>query len=62
MDYSGLPDPRCPHCDCNIVIHDNDLWELYEEDDHDVTCPECGKDLVVSSFAVWTFSTSLPEY
>lgn len=57
LDYWNNAQPKCPHCDEDIVIGDHELYNLYEEDTHDVTCPHCEKDFIVRSQATYTFST-----
>lgn len=63
-DNPQLPDgywlsdqPKCPHCGevCNVSA--NDWWSLYEEGEHDVTCPHCDGDFTVSTRVSYSFST-----
>lgn len=57
MDYWGLTDPKCPHCDREIDISEHELWELYKEDTHEIMCPYCRNEFQVVATASWTFST-----
>lgn len=54
-------EPKCPHCghDCNVS--DNEWWELYEEGEHEVTCPSCDQDFTVSTSVSYSFSTDSQE-
>ena len=55
--YQDLLNPKCPFCDFNIDIDDNELFDLHEEDTHCIKCPECDLDIKVESTAVFRFST-----
>jgi len=59
LKYNHNEIPKCPKCDYDIIINDHDLYDLYNEDDHYIFCPECGASICVNSSAKWTFSTSL---
>lgn len=49
--------PKCPHCGHECDIDDNGWYRLYQDGDHDVTCPDCGEEFTVASSSSWTFST-----
>lgn len=60
-DFWALDDPKCPHCGATCSVFDNDWLALYEEGEHDVTCPGCAMDFVVSSRVSYSFSTDEQE-
>jgi hypothetical protein len=35
----------------------NEWWKLYEEGEHEVTCPHCDEDFSVSTRVSYSFST-----
>ena len=49
--------PKCPHCGEVCDIGRNDWWRLYEEGEHEVTCPHCDGDFTVSTRVSYSFST-----
>ena len=51
-------EPKCPHCDNEIVISEHDLYELHSEETHEISCPYCEKNFYVVSIASWSFNTS----
>jgi len=58
IDYLGNKNPKCPHCDHEADIDENEWWFLYDEDaPHFVECPACEKEYQISSRATWTFDT-----
>lgn len=57
MDFWGNDEPRCPHCGQCASVIDNERWKLYEEGEHEVTCPYCGLDFAVSTRVSYSFST-----
>jgi hypothetical protein len=62
LDYFANKHPKCPYCDLEIDIGQNELWELYQEDDsHVVECPFCECEFNVRSSATWSFSTDEQE-
>lgn len=54
-------DPRCPHCAESIDIDRHELWRLYEEGEHDMECPHCEGEFVVSTNITYSFSTDEQE-
>ncbi|WP_462250469.1 hypothetical protein [Ekhidna sp.] len=58
MAFYRNEDPRCPHCLESISISDNELWYLYQEECHEIDCPNCGKEFAISSEATWRFTTA----
>lgn len=60
-DYWANTDPKCPHCDYDININNNELWELYEEGKHNIDCPSCGKAMIVYVNVERSFSTDEQE-
>lgn len=57
FDFRINDNPVCPHCGFVCDIHDLEWWELFEEGDHSVDCPECDLEFLVVSEAKWSFST-----
>ncbi len=57
FDYRLKSDPICPHCDEEILVSKNELYELYAEGEHEIKCPNCSKQIVVISTAIFSFST-----
>lgn len=57
MDFWGNDDPKCPHCGQCASVSDNEWWRLYEEGEHEVTCPECELDFTVSTRVSYSFNT-----
>lgn len=53
--------PKCPHCGESCDISDNDWWRLYEEGEHEVSCPHCDGDFTVSTAVSYSFSTDEQE-
>lgn len=61
IEYWSNKNPKCPYCDYDIDIDDNELWELYEEGEHAIDCPMCDKSIAVIANAKWSFSTDEQE-
>lgn len=57
LEFWGNNNPRCPHCGTESCVSDNEWWKLYEEGEHDVTCPSCDLDFTVSTRVSYSFST-----
>jgi hypothetical protein len=57
IDYVHNNDPKCPHCDTIIDISAGELYELYEEGEHDIRCSCCEKKIVVITHVKFSFST-----
>lgn len=55
--YWGADIPKCPHCGEVCDVSDNEWWRLYEEGEHEVTCPHCDGDFTVSTSVSYSFST-----
>ena len=55
--YWGADSPKCPHCGEVCDVSDNEWWKLYEEGEHEVTCPHCDGDFTVSTSVSYSFST-----
>jgi len=59
LGYDRNKQPKCPYCDKNIDVRENEMFDLYDETvPHEVRCPHCLKEILIFSRAVWTFSTS----
>lgn len=57
LDYFCNKDPKCPHCGTEVNVGDNELWKLYEEGEHDISCPNCDLDFTVTTSVTYSFST-----
>jgi hypothetical protein len=55
--YCGNETPCCPHCGQECDVRINDWWRLYEEGEHEVSCPHCAGDFTVSTWMRHSFST-----
>lgn len=60
-DYWSNKDPRCPHCGTECDVSKQEWWKLYEEGEHDVTCPHCYEDFTVTTRVQYSFSTDEQE-
>lgn len=61
LDFWGNENPKCPHCGVTSDVGDNEWYKLYEEGEHEVTCPSCDEDFIVSTHVVHSFSTDEQE-
>ena len=61
LKYWQNKEPICPKCDQEIDISGNELYELYEEEEHHISCPYCDTEIIVESTARWVFTTSIDE-
>jgi len=59
--YWGADQPKCPHCGAVCAISENEWWRLYEEGEHDVSCPHCDGDFSVTARVSYSFSTDKQE-
>jgi hypothetical protein len=57
LKYFGCDKPKCPHCGYDCDVSQNEWWRLYEEGEHEVTCPSCDNDFTVSTRVSYSFST-----
>ena len=57
LDFWGQKYPKCPHCGTVYDIDDNESWELYEDDEHTVTCHSCELEFQVNTIVGYRFST-----
>lgn len=55
--FFATPQPICPHCGTEVDVGGNDLYRLYEEGEHEVSCPHCDDDFVVSTRVSFSFNT-----
>jgi len=53
--------PKCPHCGEVCDVSENDWWKLYEEGEHEVSCPHFDEDFTVSTSVSYSFSTDEQE-
>lgn len=56
-DFWRNDDVRCPHCGNCINVADHEMWELYEEGEHEIECPYCELSMTVQSDVKYSFST-----
>lgn len=56
-EFWGNDEPKCPHCGANCPVSENEWYELYEEGEHEVTCPDCDMDFIVSTNVSFSFTT-----
>ena len=61
LDFWRNDNPKCPHCGEIIDIGLHELWNFYEEGEHDVECPHCEGEFVVSTHITYSFSTDEQE-
>lgn len=48
---------KCPHCGHDNDVQECELYELYEEGNHDVRCEKCELDFVVNTEIEYKLST-----
>ncbi len=60
-EFWGADQPKCPHCGKECDISENDWWNLYEEGEHEVSCPYCDGDFTVMTRVSHSFSTDEQE-
>ncbi len=61
IDFVRTEDPKCPHCGSVVSVIDNELWQLYEEGEHDIECDYCDLAFTVSTHVTYSFSTDDQE-
>jgi transcription initiation factor IIE alpha subunit len=55
-------DFKCPNCDGEFRVNDEELFDAYSDDGADFTCPTCDSDMRVYGTAHhWTFEAELDE-
>lgn len=57
LEFFACDEPKCPHCGQECSVSENEWWNLYEEGEHEVTCPSCDEDFSVSTRVRYSFST-----
>ena len=57
IDYAYNNEPLCPFCDYSMDINASELFQLYEDGDHELNCPNCAKLVKVQSNVTFDFST-----
>jgi hypothetical protein len=55
--FWDMRQPVCPHCAHEIDLGNSDMNHVYEEGDHEISCPGCGEDYTVSTRITYGFST-----
>ncbi len=61
LEFWGNDNPKCPHCGQTIDINEHEKWDLYEEGEHETSCPDCDGDFTVSTMVSYSFSTENQE-
>jgi hypothetical protein len=61
FDFFAKDAPKCPHCGIEISIEENELYWLYQDGTHEITCPCCGEQFTVEVAVSFTFSTNEQE-
>ena len=61
LKFRGNDNPKCPHCGETIDVAQHEQWELYDEGEHDMECPHCEREFVVSTNITYSFSTDEQE-
>lgn len=59
--FFGADNPKCPHCGCVCDISKTEWWQLYEEGEHEVSCPECDGEFSVTTRVSYSFNTEHQE-
>ena len=57
LKFFGCDHPKCPHCGHDCDISENGWWRLYDEGEHEVTCPSCNNEFTVGVRVSYSFST-----
>lgn len=57
IEFWGNDSPKCPHCGFICNIERMDAFHLKEEGIHDLECPECGVEFLVTTRMSFTYST-----
>lgn len=53
---------RCPYCRyIEEVVPDGDRCYLYEDEEHDVECTECGKEYQITTHVSYSFESRAIE-
>lgn len=50
-----MSDFKCDKCKKDIDIHDHELYELYNENNHKVDCPYCQEKIHVNAVVDYHF-------
>lgn len=59
--YWGADSPKCPHCGHVCDISEEGWYDLYDEGEHEKSCPSCDGDFTIRSEAKYSFSTDEQE-
>lgn len=49
--------PKCPHCGDLVDIQEHELWQLYDDQDQDIDCPNCDQSFHVQVHVSYSYST-----
>lgn len=49
---------ECNHCKEKIDINEHEMFELYQDDSHEVSCPFCKETIHVLSIPTYTFTVT----
>lgn len=61
LGFWGRAVPKCPHCGHDYDIQVHEAWRLYEEGAHEIECPSCDLEYVVSVDVSYSYSTDEQE-
>jgi transposase-like protein len=61
LKFWANDNPVCPHCGETFSVDNHEWWSLYEEGEHEITCPDCDWDFQVTTRVSYTFSTDNQE-
>ena len=48
---------RCPNCKHHFNVHESELYEVMEPDDHEVHCPECDWSFEITTVVTRSFES-----
>lgn len=48
---------RCPKCKSTIHVYNSEMYDLYNEGEHEVSCDVCDATFVVSTRVTYTFES-----
>lgn len=57
LEFWGNDHPKCPHCGRTVDVNEHEKWALYEEGEHETSCPYCDGEFTVSTRVKYSFST-----
>ncbi len=61
LEFWGNDEPKCPHCGMSIGVDEYELWKIYEEGEHEISCPKCSDEFTVTTNVRYSFSTEAQD-